>query len=101
MLAGGFGLLAYAAVDREPGPGYLGVVALAGAVLLIGRPDPDAELVFWPLFLLLIGLAGVGLGLRPRKRLPPEPGEPAPTTPLHPDEPTMTRRLWSEEDERR
>jgi hypothetical protein len=101
MLAGGFGLLAYAAVDREPGPGYLGVVALAGAVILIGPPNPDGELIFWPLFLLLIGLAGVGLGLRPRRRLPPEPGEPAPTTPLRPDEPSTTRRLWSEEEESR
>jgi hypothetical protein len=74
MLAGGFGLVAYAAIDREPGPGYLGVLVLALAIVLVGRPHITGDLLFWPLFLLLVGLAGVGLGLRPRRRLPPEPG---------------------------
>ena len=114
ILAGGFGLIAYAAVDREPGPGYLGVLVLAVAVLLIGRPNPNGDLVFWPLFLLLVGLAGVGLGLRPRRRLPPEPGpeRTAPTMPIRPQpeppptereaEPDTqrtqsTRRLWADE----
>jgi hypothetical protein len=108
ILAGGFGLVAYCAVDREPGPGYLGVLVLAIAVFLVGQPNPTGDLVFWPLFLLLVGLAGVGLGLRPRRRLPPEPGpeRTAPTTPLRPEgrartterEPTRpTRRLWRDE----
>jgi hypothetical protein len=90
MLAGGFGLVAYAAIDREPGPGYLGVLVLAIAVFLVGRPDPNADLIFWPLFLLLVGLAGIGLGLRPRRRLPPEPGpeRTAPTMPFAPTEVT-------------
>jgi hypothetical protein len=97
ILAGGFGLVAYSAVDREAGPGYLGVLVLAIAVLLVGRPNPNGDLVFWPLFLLLVGLAGVALGLRPRRRLPPEPGpeRTAPTTPLRPEE--TSRRLWSDE----
>jgi len=67
--------------------------------------------VFWPLFLLLVGLAGVGLGLRPRRRLPPEPGpeRTAPTTPLRPEGREGTterettrpaRRLWQDEPER-
>jgi hypothetical protein len=108
ILAGGFGLVAYSAVDREPGPGYLGVLVLAIAVFLVGQPNPTGDLVFWPLFLLLVGLAGVGLGLRPRRRLPPEPGpeRAAPTTPLRAEErertaerePTRpTRRLWRDE----
>jgi hypothetical protein len=111
ILAGGFGLVAYSAVDREPGPGYIGVLVLAIAVFLVGQPNPSGDLVFWPLFLLLVGLAGVGLGLRPRRRLPPEPGpeRAAPTTPLRPQdrertterEPTRpTRRLWQDEPER-
>jgi hypothetical protein len=102
ILAGGFGLVAYSAVDREPGPGYFGVLVLAIAVLLVGRPNPNGDLVFWPLFLLLVGVAGVALGLRPRRRLPPEPGpeRTAPTTPLRPEaseEPSSSRRLWSDE----
>jgi hypothetical protein len=114
MLAGGFGLVAYAAVDREPGPGYLGVAVLALAVFLVGRPSPAGDLLFWPLFLLLVGLAGVGIGLRPRRRLPPEPGpsRTEPTTPLRPQpeppsapqqpEPERqrtqpTRRLWADD----
>ena len=102
ILAGGFGLMAYSAVDREPGPGYLGVLVLAIAVLLVGRPNPNGDLVFWPLFLLLVGIAGVALGLRPRRRLPPEPGpeRTAPTTTLRPEaseEPSSSRRLWSDE----
>jgi hypothetical protein len=84
MFGGGFGLVAYAAVDREPGPAYLGVLVLTLAVLLVGSPNPTGDLLFWPLFLLLIGVAGVALGLRPRRRLPPEPGQArrAPTMPL-------------------
>jgi len=90
MIAGGFGLVAYAAVDREPGPGYLGVLVLAIAIVLVGRPHFTGDLLFWPLFLLLVGLAGVGLGLRPRRRLPPEPGaeRTAETRPFPPTEVT-------------
>jgi hypothetical protein len=88
MLAGGFGLVAYAAIDREPGPGYLGVLVLALAIVLIGRPHFTGDLLFWPLFLLLLGMAGIGLGLRPRRRLPPEPGpsRTAETRPLRTEE---------------
>jgi hypothetical protein len=90
MLAGGFGLVAYAAVDREPGPGYLGVLVLAIAIVLVGLPRVAGDLLFWPLFLLLVGLAGVALGLRPRRRLPPEPGaeRTAETRPFPPTEVT-------------
>lgn len=85
LLAAGFGLVAYAAVDREPGPAYLGVAVLAGFAFLVGRHVPGrGSLVGWPLFLLVIGAAGVAIGLRPRKPLPPPPGEQeaAPTVPF-------------------
>ena len=95
ILSAGFGLVGYAAVEREPGPGYLGFVALLLFVVLAGVPGDDGpSLVGWPLLLLLAGGAGVAAGLRPRRDLPPPPaqGEPAstetlPTQPLPPDEP--------------
>lgn len=88
MLAVGFGLVAYAAVDREPGPGYLGVAVLLLFAYLVGSPGAHrGSLVGWPLFLLVVGAAGMCLGLRPRKPLPPPPdaniSSPAPTVPLH------------------
>jgi hypothetical protein len=88
MLAASWGLLAYAAVDRERGPGYIGFVALAAYVYLAAFPgDAGASLIGWPIVLLLIGAAGLAVGLRPRRPLPPAPdaGSPlAPTTPLRP-----------------
>jgi hypothetical protein len=95
IVTAGFGLVAYAAVEREPGPGYLGFLTLLLFVLMAGVPGDDgASLVGWPLLLLLLGGLGVAAGLRPRRELPPEPvrGEPAPTEtlptrPLPPEEP--------------
>lgn len=88
LLAVGFGLVAYAAADREPGPAYLGTVVLLAFALLAGIPSSTrGSLVGWPLFLLAIGAAGLVIGLRPRKELPPPPaqssGAAAPTIPLH------------------
>ncbi|MGN6188270.1 MAG: hypothetical protein ACTHOE_05190 [Conexibacter sp.] len=89
LLAAGLGLVAYAGVDRESGPAYLGTLILLLFVALAGIPGAGgASVWFWPLVLLLIGGAAVGAGLRPRRELPPEPagpgvrpGEP-PTEPL-------------------
>jgi hypothetical protein len=95
LLAVGFALAAYAAVDREPGPGYLGFVVLVLFVALAGPPSASgASLIGWPILLLLLGGAGVAVGLRPRRDLPPEPGppEPPPPRPLTGDGPTEVRR---------
>jgi FtsH-binding integral membrane protein len=83
IVAVGFGLVAYAGVDREPGPGYLGFGLLLAFVVLAGLPGSDgASIVGWPLIFLLLGGAAVAAGLRPIRPLPPPPdagAEPAPT----------------------
>jgi hypothetical protein len=88
LLAAGVGLVAYAAVDREPGPGYLGFVVLVLFAVLAGLPGSDgASIVGWPLLLLLAGGAALAAGLRPSRPLPPAPDaarDPAPTQPLPP-----------------
>jgi hypothetical protein len=94
LLAVGFGLIAYGAVDREPGPGYIGAAVVLAFVVLVGSPSTNhGSLVGWPLFLLVIGAIGLGVGLRPRQPLPPpppsaqDPTEAAPTVPLRPQDP--------------
>ena len=72
VLAAGFGLIAYAAADRTPGPAYLGVANLAAfvAVTTLGADD---TLEWWPLILLAVGALMLLAGLRPARPLPPEP----------------------------
>ncbi|HEX4805147.1 MAG TPA: hypothetical protein VFU94_04535, partial [Conexibacter sp.] len=86
LLAAGLGLVAYAGVDGEPGPAYLGALILGVFVALAGIPGvAGASLWFWPLVLVLLGGAAIAAGLRPRRELPPEPpgrGGEAPTRPL-------------------
>jgi hypothetical protein len=82
VLAAGCGLVAYGAVDRAPGPAWLGVLNLAAFAALVGR-SPEATLVGWPLIVLVLGLAAMAAGLRPRSPLPPEPDAyPSGTVPL-------------------
>jgi hypothetical protein len=92
LLVIGLGLVAYAAIDREPGPGYLGLAVLGAFAWFVGVPVVErGSLLGWPLLLLVIGVAGIVIGLRPRKPLPPSPDAnisgPAPTVPLHPQKP--------------
>jgi hypothetical protein len=87
LLAVGFGLIAYAGVEHERGPGYAGVAVLATFVVLTGLAGPGhRSLVGWPLFLLALGGVGLVIGLRPRRPLPPPPGQSTgavtPTVPL-------------------
>jgi hypothetical protein len=92
LLAIGFGLVAYAGADREPGPAYLGTAVLIVFAALAGVPAINrGALVGWPLFLFLflflfaLGAAGLIVGLRPRRPLPPEPASGiAPTVSLDP-----------------
>lgn len=85
LLAAGLGLVAYAGVDRESGPAYLGTLILLLFVGLVGLPGTDgASLWFWPLVLLALGGTAVAAGLRPRRELPPEPGPPGAGRPAEP-----------------
>ncbi len=72
LFGAGVGLLAYGALDRSPGPGWLGFANLVVFVGAVGL-DADETLYFWPLALLLVGALMMGAGLRPREPLPPEP----------------------------
>jgi hypothetical protein len=72
LLAAGCGLVAYGAVDRSPGPAWLGVANLAVFVFAVGL-EGDATLYWWPFLLILLGAGGLAAGLRPRSPLPPEP----------------------------
>lgn len=67
LLLGSLGVLAYAAVRRERGPGYIGVVALLLAIAVIARPEDEATIVGWPLVLLLAAIAALAIGLAPRR----------------------------------
>jgi hypothetical protein len=69
LVAVGFGLIAYGAVDRERGPVWLGVAVLAAFVLLASW----GNLLWWPLILLVIGVAAIVAGLRPTTAAPPAP----------------------------
>jgi hypothetical protein len=71
LLAAGLGLIAYAALERAPGPAYLGVLNLVAFVVYAGQRGDT--LYWWPLVLLAAGGAMLGAGLRPRRPLPPEP----------------------------
>jgi hypothetical protein len=74
VLAGaGFGLVAYGAIDRSPGPAWLGFANLAAFVVIVGLIDGQSTLRWWPLLLILVGAGAMAAGLRPRKPLPPEP----------------------------
>jgi hypothetical protein len=72
VLAAGCGLIAYGAVDRAPGPAYLGVANLAAFVFAVTINSEDT-LEWWPFTLIVLGAVALVAGLRPRRPLPPEP----------------------------
>jgi hypothetical protein len=72
LLVAGCGLIGVGAVDRAPGPAYLGVANLVVFTIVAGVGD-DETLLYWPALLLAIGLGVMITGLRPRSPLPPEP----------------------------
>ena len=90
VLAAAFGLLAYSAVDRAPGPAWLGAANLA-AFIACAWVAEDNTLYWWPLLLIVVGAVALIAGLRPRAPLPPEPdgyrmGERGPRAPRTDDE---------------
>jgi hypothetical protein len=72
VLGAGCGLIAYGAVDHVPGAAYLGLANLV-AFVVVAVVTSEQTLLWWPLLLILIGLAAMGAGLRPLSPLPPEP----------------------------
>ncbi|MDA0161731.1 hypothetical protein OM076_15770 [Solirubrobacter ginsenosidimutans] len=72
LLGAGFGLVAFGALDRSPGPAYLGVLNLVLFIFVVAESG-DETLFWWPLTLIAIGAVMVIAGLRPRRPLPPEP----------------------------
>jgi hypothetical protein len=72
LLAAGCGAVAFGAIERSPGPAWLGVANLVVFVIVTGL-RADATLYWWPLALILLGVVGMAAGLRPREPLPPEP----------------------------
>ena len=66
------GLVAFGALDRSPGPAWLGVATLVLFVLDAGLEEEGA-IYFWPIALILLGTVAMAAGLRPRRPLPPEP----------------------------
>jgi hypothetical protein len=77
LVAVGFGLAAYGAVDRERGPVWLGVGVLTAFVLLAS----GGNLLWWPLILLLAGGLAIAAGLRPTTAAPPAPDLDRPEAP--------------------
>jgi len=83
LLVGGFGLLAYGAVDRQRGPVLVGLLVLASWVA-VASDASGGTLVGWPIVLALAAAFMLGVGLRPTTPAPPEPveGPDAPPAPL-------------------
>jgi hypothetical protein len=72
VLGVGCGLIAYGAIERSPGPAWLGVGNLA-LFVVSAVVVSDGTLYWWPLLLILLGGGAMVAGLRPRQPLPPEP----------------------------
>jgi hypothetical protein len=71
LYACGFGLCAFSAVDRVPGPGWIGVAVLIATTLVAA--GGKATLIGWPLVLAIGAGTLLLIGLRPSRPLPPAP----------------------------
>ncbi len=73
LFACGFGLCAYSAVDRAPGPGWIGSLVLLATTLAAAQGEKTV--IGWPL-VLAVGAGGLlVIGLRPSRPLPPAPSD--------------------------
>ncbi|MBA2350015.1 MAG: hypothetical protein H0V81_17200 [Solirubrobacterales bacterium] len=84
LLVGGFGLLAYGAVDRQRGPVLVGLLVLVGFVASASGFGREG-LLGWPIVLAVAAGFMLIVGLRPTTPAPPEPlgpDEPGPPLPL-------------------
>jgi hypothetical protein len=72
LYACGFGLCAFSAVDRVPGPGWIGVAVLVTTTIVAA--GGKTSLIGWPLVLAVGAGALLAIGLRPSRPLPPAPG---------------------------
>jgi hypothetical protein len=68
VLLVGAALVAFAMANKEPGPGYLGGINLVAFALMASNTGEPPSLVGWPLVLLVVSIAILALGLRPRPR---------------------------------
>lgn len=89
LIAGSLAVIAYAAMRRERGPGYVGAFALVTAIAVIATPRGDASILGWPLVLLLAAGAALALGLRQGTGSPPAAAPPAPGTREQPPPPAV------------
>ena len=55
VFAAGCGLIAYGAVDRAPGPAYLGVANLLAFVVSAAFGTDEETLLYWPALILALG----------------------------------------------
>jgi hypothetical protein len=86
LLLVGFGLIAYGAADREPGPAWLGAFVLLGFIVLDASPG---SLLWGPLLLVVLGAGAVAAGLRPTRPTPPAPDADAPPAATRPFDPGL------------
>ncbi len=71
LLVGGFGLLAYGAVDRQRGPVLVGLLVLTSWAA--SAAAGSGSLLGWPIVLALAAAFMLGVGLRPTTPAPPDP----------------------------
>jgi hypothetical protein len=74
VLAAGFGLMAYGAVDGHRGPVVLGISNVA---IFVAAASLTGGFAGWPVVLLVAGVGLLAVGLRPTTPAPPEPGSDA------------------------